>query len=628
MAYFTFALNWFWGKDEVAGYHVVNIVIHILAAFFLFLTIRQLLKTPNITIGLRENAFFIALLTSTLWAIHPIQTQAVTYIVQRMTSLAALFYIIAIWAYISGRLALIFQKRMAWFAGCLLAWFLALLTKQNTVILPVVLILIEFCFFQNWNKLIVKRFYWGLIIFGLLIVTGVIVFFLIGGDAGPFMEKYKIRPFTPMERLLTQFRVLIFYLGQIVYPIPAKFSITHDFVISRSFFAPWTTLPCILMVLGMISTAVWAISKGPFLKIAGFAILFFFVNQLIESTILPLEMVFEHRNYLPLFFLFLPVSIGINNAIHFYQRQSRLIFYFLVFSTCTLLINLGISTFSRNMDWKSEKTLWQDAMVKAPKAARPPHNLAWAHYAPAGQLDIAIGLYHRALGLQDESIGFESTVYFNLAVLYYSQLGDYEKTIQYCLQTLQINPNHVHAFNLMADSLARLGRYHEALEVIENSVSNVARNPANMHLTGLILLNTYKPEAALILFQQCLVLDPDNWLYLREIGFTYLMMDLHNRADWFFRRANTLYPHQPEILLGIAATKLEKGFFQESEAFIERFILALGAEKVENYWSNAINNPLNLPIPYQRLKPLISGQLIKKNKFLFRYIPPIFSDYG
>ncbi len=104
IASLSLALNWYAGKDDTFGYHLVNIAIHILTALFLFLSISHLLKTPRLKDHYtEEDIYFISLLSAVLWAVNPIQIQAVTYIVQRMTSMAAMFYIIGIYFYLRGR---------------------------------------------------------------------------------------------------------------------------------------------------------------------------------------------------------------------------------------------------------------------------------------------------------------------------------------------------------------------------------------------------------------------------------------------------------------------------------------------------------------------------------------------
>ena len=99
----SLALNWYFGGRQVTGYHLVNISIHLLTAFFLYLTLYNLLQSPRLAVKNREQAFYVALLSAAFWALNPVQTQAVTYIVQRMASLAAMFYILGLYCYVKGR---------------------------------------------------------------------------------------------------------------------------------------------------------------------------------------------------------------------------------------------------------------------------------------------------------------------------------------------------------------------------------------------------------------------------------------------------------------------------------------------------------------------------------------------
>ena len=297
----TFALNWYFGKNHVTGYHIVNITIHFITASILFLTISNLFNSPNLKSTREENQYFISLLTAVLWAASPIQTQAVTYIVQRMTLLACMFYILGIYFYIKARTGTSLSIRMIFYAGCAAAFLLGLGSKENTITLPAALLLVEMIFFQNLGHKKQKI----ILLSGLAIVAGLIFFLGIqlftNGNTLAFLSGYEIRSYSPLERLLTEFRVVIFYLSQIFYPDSNRLSIAHDITISTSIFSPWTTFPSILVVLFLIIFSLTQVSKRPILA---FGILFYFLNHLIESTILPLEIIFEHRNYLPSLFLF------------------------------------------------------------------------------------------------------------------------------------------------------------------------------------------------------------------------------------------------------------------------------------------------------------------------------------
>ncbi|MDP3286040.1 MAG: hypothetical protein Q8M56_16540, partial [Desulfobacterales bacterium] len=179
----TFAVNWYFGKDDVAGYHAVNTGIHVLTAFFLFLTILTLFKTPNLKGRFsEESVYFISMLSAALWAVNPIQTQAVTYIVQRMSSMAAMFYIAAIFLYIKERLSDSAYKKSILYFCIFLTWMLALGTKENTITLPLSLLLVEIIFFQDPGRTEIRRKYFYIAAGLAVIITLTGIFLFIGTD--------------------------------------------------------------------------------------------------------------------------------------------------------------------------------------------------------------------------------------------------------------------------------------------------------------------------------------------------------------------------------------------------------------------------------------------------------------
>ena len=162
VACLTLALNWYVGQDNVLGYHVVNISIHLITAFILFLTMLRLFSTPNLQGKYTGSEYFIALLAATLWAINPIQTQAVTYIVQRMASMAAMFYILSIYFYLRGRLSALPKDRIRLYLFCGISFLLAIGSKENALTLPLALIVLEIIFFQDVTRPRARRFLlWG-----------------------------------------------------------------------------------------------------------------------------------------------------------------------------------------------------------------------------------------------------------------------------------------------------------------------------------------------------------------------------------------------------------------------------------------------------------------------------------
>ena len=294
-SYFTLALNYYFGGFNVFGYHLVNFFVHIASGILLY---SFLLLTFNLS-SLKEKygpiSYKVALFSSLIFISHPIQTQSVTYIVQRMASMAGMFYLLAFVLYIKGRLSNGWPRILC-FAGAAFSYLLGVFSKENVAILPLFIALYEFYFFQNFDlsqkgKKIVIGFLMGLLVLGMF-------GFLIWGTRylQVIIEGYQYRTFTMSERVLTQFRIVLYYLTLLIYPHPSRLNLDYDFPISRTIVDPLTTLFSILIVAGLIGYSVWIAKKRPVLS---FFILWYFGNLVIESSIFPLEMVYEHRLYLP-----------------------------------------------------------------------------------------------------------------------------------------------------------------------------------------------------------------------------------------------------------------------------------------------------------------------------------------
>jgi hypothetical protein len=294
-SYFTFALNYYFGKFDVFGYHLFNLLIHILSGIFLFCLLFLTLNLPSLKDRYGSSAFYIALFSSLLFLSHPIQTQSVTYIVQRMTSMGGMFYLLAMLLYVKGRLS-IGTPRLLYWVGMVLSYLFGLFTKENVAIFPLFVALYEFYFFQSLD-LSPKRKKILFYLAGAVILTGVLMSIFWGKRYfDVIIEGYKTRDFTLTERVLTQFRVVLYYVTLLLYPHPSRLNLDYDFPISRGILDPPTTLISILMVAGLIGYSIWKARKRPLLS---FFVLWYFGNLVIESSVFPLELVFEHRLYLP-----------------------------------------------------------------------------------------------------------------------------------------------------------------------------------------------------------------------------------------------------------------------------------------------------------------------------------------
>ena len=609
VACLSFALNWYSGKTNVIGYHFVNISVHILTTFFLYLAILALFKSPNIISKYKGGEYFIAFLAATLWAVNPIQTQAVTYIVQRMASMAAMFYILALYLYLKARVSASLKNKIFLFLGVFGTFLLAVGSKENALMLPVSIVLLEIVFFQDFSDpKIRKRFYW--IVGGLalaLFVVGVLLF-MTNGFVARLQEGYADRPFTLKERLLTEPRVVLFYFSQIFYPVAERFSIVHDIKISRGFFQPWTTLPAILLTLGIIVTAFLQIKKFPLFS---FAVLFFFLNHVIESTIIPLELVFEHRNYLPSLFLFLPIAVALKKSLfHYYSKKKRVMTGSIICFVTLLIMALGIGTYARNMVWADEQTLWQDALEKAPGSARPYHNLSACYYAKVGNYKKVIELCEKAIGLREDiqqkarRLSLE-----NIAYAYAKRDKDYAKVIEIYEEILNISPNRNKAKYHLVLALAKIGRHEEALAKISQLLQRHPGKLKYLNTRALIYLQENKPRKALEDLKKAIKIAPDNEKSNISIGLAKSMLAKYERAEHYWNRIPDRSPQKAIVFLLVIENNIKAGNNRDAKKYASKLIGRFNLNLINKELEEASKIGLEWPISKNLVAPVIAKEL-------------------
>lgn len=441
VASLTFGLNWFIGQDNVFGYHLFNLTLHWLTGILLFRCLLLFYQTPALRHTAKKHILPISSLTALIWSLHPIQTQAVTYIVQRMAVLAALFMVLGIFIYLKYRLTTEFsqthKKHYVFLPLLALCYVLAAGSKENAILFPANILLIELIFFFNPKS---WRYHAKTILtLGILIIAGVFIILATTEHWRqiPLLSGYENRFFTIQERLLTEPRIIILYLLQLFYPIPQQLSLAHDVQLSSSLTSPLTTLSAIFLIGGLLFISVKKIIRWP---IFSFAILFFFLNHLVESTIIPLELVFEHRNYLPSLFLFWPLAVLFVATFPSLFTTKGLSSFFLQPAIFVLILLLGISTYTRNQTWQTDASLWQDAHMKAPGRARPIYYLA-VNAKEAGNSEQALQNYRTAISLTAPSpVRFRSLVYRDIADLQV-KLGDYDGASKSYQHILKLQPD-------------------------------------------------------------------------------------------------------------------------------------------------------------------------------------------
>ena len=469
----TLALNHFVSASDPRSYHLVNLVIHWFSSCFLFLFLFQTLNLSSFQQKFASSAHSIALLSAVLWAINPVQTQSVTYVVQRMTSLAGMFYMLSMYFYARGRTALGGKRQLLYGVLSFAAFVFSFGSKENAALLPLSILLYEVFLVQadmgSWIK---RNKIYVLMALAVFLTLSLLYVYYRRGSFLSFLNDYEERPFTLMQRLLTQPRVILFYLSLIFYPLPGRLSIAHSFEVSTSLFSPLSTLFAILSIAGAV---VLALLCGKRCRILSFCFLFFLMNHLLESSVFPLELVFEHRNYVPSMVVFLPIAIGICHLFKRYESSSGMRSVLAAF-VVLLLIGLGQATYLRNLTWKTEETLWTDASIKAPDQFRPHHNLGVA-YQKQGRLQESISEFEKALKSKGLNRRTEAVVtYYQLGRAYY-QLGDLQKSKGFYEKALQMDANLPHALADLAVLYSAEGDAGTAGAYLERAYKTDSENP-------------------------------------------------------------------------------------------------------------------------------------------------------
>ena len=417
VGYFTFALNYHFGGFDVAGYHLFNIAVHLCTALLVYVLIRLTFRTPVMSRSrLAPQTGTVALLAALLFVVHPVQTQAVTYIVQRLTSLATMFYLLSMALYVAGRLRL--ESRgpkpesgetphesritgysfLFFFVGSILFGLLAMKTKEIAFTLPLAALLYEACFFQGgWRRrlLLVSP-----LLLTLPLIPGSIL--LAGGDS-PENEvvalEQQLRAHSEIPRwhyLITQFRVILTYMRLLFLPIGQ--SVDYDYPLYTTFFTPPVFLSAALLA-GLLGLAAYLFRAGSRmgdlsrppraeLRFLAFGLFWFFLTLSVESGLVPIaDVIAEHRLYLPSAGIAIAVAITVLLAVQ--NTTAILRGRIPLLLVAIAIFGLAVATWQRNQVWASHSSLWEDTVRKSPGKGRPWYNLG-THQMAGGQLAEAI----------------------------------------------------------------------------------------------------------------------------------------------------------------------------------------------------------------------------------------------
>lgn len=346
----SFALNHYFTGFEPFYFKSTNLFIHLingLLVFIISLKLFQWLSRQYQVIAFESTTYF-ACLVSLIWLIHPLNLTSVLYVVQRMTSLSALFGLLALAIYCTWRTRIITGlNSILALCGVALTLFASMLSKESGVLFIPLIYWVELLVFQAKNlrfqHIYIKKIKLIYMLWGGVIVAGLVFLYLLPPYLNP--ANFARREFTLVERLLTESRVIFYYLKMTFYPLLSDLSLYHDdFVISKSITQPITTLYSLAGLLGISLACIALFKKHPMLL---FAWGWYVISQLLESTFISLELIHEHRNYFGIIgFIFTAVY-------YIAQINNKKIQPFIYVLGGIYIANLAWTTWQRSEIWSN-----------------------------------------------------------------------------------------------------------------------------------------------------------------------------------------------------------------------------------------------------------------------------------
>ena len=421
VAALTFALDHYrTGGFYPLAFKLTNLAIHLLNVLLVYALAGRLARRAGAGAGSHAVALFCAL----LWGLHPLHLTSVLYVVQRMTSLAATFTLAAVLCWIEARGRWGFAAEAApagsplagaasaanrdpahpwaatgWFAACGGFFALGVFTKENAILLPLYLAVIEWCLWRptaatDPGRRAANRFFAATLLLPLAVGLALFVW-----RPGLLLDGYASRPFTFAQRLLTEPRVLWFYAGLVLLPTPARLGLYHDDIaVSTGLFQPWTTL---LALDGWLIAALAALALRRRAPAVAFGIAWFLAGHALESTVVPLEIAHEHRNYLPSLG---PLFAAVYGVAAFALRTGHRPLYGAVGAAVALA--LGFATFGRAASWHSEETIIEALYRHHPRSASAQQMMGELAFKRRGDPAQAAAHYRRAHELAPWEAGY------------------------------------------------------------------------------------------------------------------------------------------------------------------------------------------------------------------------------
>ncbi|MGC4072144.1 MAG: tetratricopeptide repeat protein [Nibricoccus sp.] len=487
----SLAVNYAIHGNSTFGYHAGNLLIHTFAALALWAVVRRTLQQPALASRFGAHATLISWCAAALWALHPLQTESVTYIIQRAESLVGLFYFLTLYGFIRSVEKTSGEKSSSrfWPVFTFFACLAGMASKEVMASAPLIVFLydrtfVSGSFAESWRRH--RRLHLALASTWLLLLACLVQ----SGGRGNTVGYTQIAWW---EYAITQAPAIAGYLWRSFWP--ANLIFDYGAIVEKN---PAVVIPACALILILLALAIYTLRRRP---VAGFAFAWFFLILAPTSSFIPVatQTAAEHRMYLPLAAIVVPVALLL-------YRWSSLAMFSAI--SLFLIVAAGLRTHARNHDYRSELAIWEDTVVRVTDNVRALNNLG-SELFRTGQIE-------------------NSTTYFRKALLH--------------------SPDHADALHNLGCALLKLHHLPDAVESLEKAVALDPDNPTFLTNLGNAYLETGDFEKGLLTYRQAYALKPSDASYAFNLANTLMSLNRMDEAGRYFNEALALSPNESGLL--------------------------------------------------------------------------------
>ena len=565
VANLTFAINYAMGAFNPFYYHLTNLVIHIGASLAFIGVLRRTLELADLRSRFSGQIPTLSLVMAALWALHPLQTESVSYITQRYESLMGLFVLLTFYAVLRSSSS---PAPRQWELLAILSCLLALGSKEVAVSVPLLVLLFDRTFITGtfskaWHER--KVLYVGLLL--AWIAFAIVQLYAVKRTWAGLGEQSETVSWWLYA--LNQPAVILHYLRLAIWPHPLN--VDYLWPVTR---AVKQLLSSIFVIGSILGLTLWGLVRMP--KMAFLSVFFFFILAPTSSVMPILDLAVEHRMYLPLAPTVIIIVLGlyclINNGLNGRIINSTVMKIIAVVTTAGCFSALGILTYLRNEDYQHPIDLWRAAVLQAPNNPRAHHNYAFSltksgiydealrQYAIATQQSPNVAIFQSNYGALLGELGRyqegmehvrrailldpkESKFVVNLGSILW-QKGSVDNAAICFEEAIKLNPRAAVPHACLASIALTKGKVGRAHELVQKAIKLEPHNPLPHYILGLVLLKKRDPQGAQASFQTAISLDRSPEKTASNAGWAYHENRMDKEAIVFLRRSQALRPDQ------------------------------------------------------------------------------------